>query len=133
MLGERVGHRLAGLRIAHAEAGIAVLAVAALAHDGPTDDEVRIELGAPRPLTQWTGQMPAVLLEVRRGFRVPVLGVEDARPGRPGRSISRLTTGTTSLAALDVQAAGGIGEIVLDVDDDQRCSGIVAWASAAEF
>ena len=51
--------------------------------------------------------------------RVPVLGEHDEGPGRSAPCDLGVDRRDDLGAALDRQAAGRVGEIVLDVDDDQ--------------
>ena len=68
----------AGQRVAHREAGVAVLAVRALADRRPgIGDESRVELRAPRAADAVDGPRAAVLGEVGSGRGMPVLGVGD--------------------------------------------------------
>ena len=62
----------------------------------------------------------AVLGEVRSVGRVPVLGVGDRRAGGEGPLDLGVDDRHDLVAASDRQAAGRIGEVVLDVHDDQR-------------
>src|SRR5205823_252072 len=66
---------------------VAVLAPGALAEDHGVagDVEVRVKLGAPRAGDAVHRPHAAVLGEVRRGLRVPVLGVHDQGADRAGR------------------------------------------------
>ena len=84
---------LAGDRVAHREAGVAVLAVGALADPRRASGSARSGCSsAPHvSATQWTGQMPPSLAKCGRGRRVPVLGGDDERAvvARPARSRGR--------------------------------------------
>ena len=67
----------------------------------------------------------AVFLEMRGRLGMPVLGVEDGRAGRAGAVDLAIDERHDLLAALDVEAALGVGEIVLNVDDQQRGSRVI--------
>ena len=94
-----MGVVVAGRRVAHREAGIAVLAGRALVDDRSVHDERRVEGRAPRPADAVDGPDPAVLREVGRVGRMPVGGVGDEPRRRPGRRRdAALTAGTTAAA-----------------------------------
>ena len=73
--------RLAAGRVAHREAGIAVLAVGALADPRRVlgECQARMELRAPRARDAMDRPDAAVLREMRGRLRVPVLGRDDDR------------------------------------------------------
>ena len=62
----------------------------------------------------------AVVREVRRDGRVPVLGVDDGGPCLERRGDQRIDGRHDLLATRHVQAARRIGEVVLDIDHDER-------------
>ena len=76
---------LAAHGVADREPRVAVSAVDALAHDRPDDRQVAVQLGAPGVGHAVHRPHPAVLGEVRRRRRVPVLGVDDGRARRRRR------------------------------------------------
>jgi hypothetical protein len=114
--------RLAGDRVAHREPGVAVLAVGALADPRPIDDESRMELRAPRAGDTVDRPDAAVAGEVGRRFGVPVLGVDNERAtGRRRRDLGVDRRQDRDRAG-HAEAAGRVGEVVLDVDDDQAAA-----------
>ena len=102
-----VGDRFAGDWVAHREARVAVLAVGALSHDrGPS---TRAPDGTPRPTCRDAMDRPdaAVLREVGRRRRVPVLGVDDERAGLRARDLAGHRAATIAVAAGHGQAPAG--------------------------
>ena len=85
-----------------------------------------MELGAPRVGDAVDRPDPAVLREVRRRLRVPVLGVEDAGARLPGHLDLGVDPRNDPGAPGHRQPAGWVGEIVLDVHDDERRGRVVA-------
>ena len=79
------------------------------------------------------GPDAAVLLEVRRGLRVPILGMEDMRAGLLGARDLGVDEWHGLFAALDIEATGGVGEVVLDVDDEKRGSRVVGCHGLSEI
>jgi hypothetical protein len=73
----------------------------------------------PLRITGAHGPDPAVLLKVRRALRVPVLRVDDQRTRVDRRGHLVVHEGNDLLRAPDVEAADRVGEVVLDVDDEQ--------------
>jgi hypothetical protein len=63
---------------------------------------------------------PAVLLEVRRAFGVPVLGVDNRGTGRPCPLYFLIDRGDDRGTAGDMQVSAGIGKVILHVHDDKR-------------
>ena len=126
------GDGLAGDRVAHREARIAVLAVGALADPWRVIGECQVgmELRAPRVGDAVDRPDAAVLGEVRRGRRVPVLGGDDDRAVGAGHLDLAVDRRDDRVTAADGQAARGVGEIVLDVDDDEGGPGPVALHAA---
>ncbi len=120
-LQRRTGH-VPGHRVPDREAGVAVLAVAALADNAvPLEHlETGHQLCPPRAGDAVHGPRPAVGVEVRRAGRVPVLGEHDQRPGGAGGLDLGAQQPRQVLTAGDVQAPGRVGEVVLQVDDHQR-------------
>ena len=94
---------------------------------GPCTSRLRVQLGAPGAADAVHRPDAAVLLEVRCRRRVPVLGVDDGCAGVLRRADELALTGVTmSSPPCDVQPAAGVGEVVLDVDDEQRGRCVVA-------
>src|SRR5262249_49128962 len=82
--------------------------------------EVRMERRPPRALDAMDGPDPPVLLEMRRRRWMPVLRVHDV-PARLSRPTDLLVDYRDDLLpAPHREAAGRVGEVVLDVGDDQR-------------
>src|SRR5688572_2406705 len=108
--------RLAGLGVAHAEAAVAVLSPGALAHDRTDDSEIGVQLGSPGASDAVDGPDAAVLLEMWRGRRMPVLGVDDRSARALGLLDEVVDAADDILPAPDVQRALGVGEVVLHVD-----------------
>jgi hypothetical protein len=79
-----------------------------------------VQLRAPGALHAVDRPHAAVLGEVRRVRRVPVLRVHDERPGGPCGPDLVVDRGDHALAPRHVQAALRVREVVLDVDDDER-------------
>src|SRR5687767_6566367 len=120
------GHGVAARRVTHREARVAVLPVHPLADSGALDAEVRMQLGAPCAADAVNGPDPAVLGEVRRRLGVPVLGVHHERlAGGRGPDLA-VDDRHDGLALRDRQAARRIGEVVLEVDDHEGRSPVVA-------
>jgi len=111
---------LARVRVAHREARVAVLAVRALEDRRPDDLQARMELGAPAAGDAMDRPDAAVLREVGRRWRVPVLGVRDERARREGCAGRRVDDGDDPLRAADAERALRVREVVLDVDEQQR-------------
>src|SRR5665811_1490425 len=61
---------------------------------------------------------------------MPVLGVRDERAAGERRGDLPVEIGDDRVAAPDAQAAGRVREIVLDIDDDERCRRVVARVHA---
>ena len=108
--------------IAHGESRVAVLASGALTHRRAGDDQLGMQLGAPRVAHAVHRPHAAILLEVGRVGWMPVLGVQHGRAGPA-------SGGDLGIARIDHlggaghrERAGGIGEVVLHVDDDE-CRG----------
>jgi hypothetical protein len=57
---------------------------------------------------------------------MPILRVGDGRAGRQRGPDLSVDDGHDRIAAADREAAGRIGEVVLDVDDDEGRGGVVA-------
>src|SRR5204863_2627352 len=72
--------RLSAPEIAHAEAGVPVSPIRALADDLAFDPEVGMESGSPRVVHAMDRPDPAIGREVRRVLRMPILRVRDERP-----------------------------------------------------
>ena len=117
-LKERAGRVAAG-GVADGEAGVAVLAAGSLAHDLAHDAEVGVEFGAPGVLDAVDGPDASILLEVRSVGWVPVLRVDDASAGGLSGSDSVVEGRDDLVAATHGEAAAGVGEVVLDIDDDE--------------
>src|SRR5690606_11244515 len=118
-LGERGGGGLPGFRVADTEPGVAVLAARALADfQIAAALEPGMELRAPGAGDAVYRPAAAVLGEVRRGRRVPVPGVDHGGTGFGGAFDLAVDDRDQGLSAAHVEAAGGIREIVLDVDHD---------------
>jgi len=116
--------RLSALGIAHAETGVPVPPIRTLADDLAVDPELGVEGGSPRVVHAMDRPDPAVGREVGRVLGMPILRVHDERP-----SVARpleLGIGDRGhvLSTRDVQAAIRVGEVVLDVDD-QECGSFV--------
>jgi hypothetical protein len=84
-----------------------------------------MQLRAPGALHAMDRPDATVLLEMGRRFRVPVLRVEDPCAGHFGGVDLRVDKRHYLFAALDVKVALRIGEVVLDVDDEQGGSRVV--------
>ena len=124
-----VGDRLTGRRVAHREAGVAVLAVRALAHPRRVvgTRQVRVERRAPRVGDAVDRPDAAVLGEVRRATRDASPGCRrPAAPALRAMAISPLTVGTITSPAGHAQPARRVREVVLQVDDDERRPGPIS-------
>ena len=66
------------------------------------------------------GPESAVLLEVGRVGRVPVLGEDDQRAGRGGLVDGAVGVGDDGVGAADGERPVGMREVVLHVNHDQR-------------
>ena len=86
--------------------------------DVARDAKIGVEHRPPRALDAMRRPDPALLDEVRGRRRMPVLRVHDV--GARGRRLRDLLVrdGDHVLSVLHVQAARGVREIVLNVDDD---------------
>src|SRR6185503_7622263 len=108
---------------------VPVLAVSALANAGRLGGggrvDVRMELGAPRVRDAMDRPEAAVLREVGGGLRMPVLGEDDRGAGRPRRRDLAVDDRDDVGAAVDRQAALRVGEVILEVDDDEGRPGVV--------
>ena len=85
-----------------------------------------MELRAPRVGDAVDRPDAAVLREMGRRRRVPVLGRHDDRAVVAGHRDLAVDRRDDGVAAGHAQAAGRIGEIVLDVDDDEGGAGRVS-------
>ena len=85
-----------------------------------------MELGPPRLVHAVDRPGPAVLGEVRRDRRVPVLRVDDQRVGSPRGADLGLDRRQDRRRAGHGEAACRIGEVVLDVDHDEGRPEVVA-------
>jgi hypothetical protein len=109
---------LAGQGIADGEARVAVLASLPLADDFAGDPEVKVQLGTPGVLDAMLGPDAAARLEVWRLGGMPVLGVDDQGLGCQRPLELAVDQRHDPLALADVEAALGVGEVVLHVHDD---------------
>ncbi len=124
-LGQPGRRSLAGLGVAGGEARVSVRLARAFSDRHSYDIESRVELGSPFASDTVDRPEPAVLVEVRRRFGMPILGVDDARARSPSVRDLPIDGADHPLAAGDVQVSARIGEVVLDIDDNQRGSLIV--------
>ena len=122
---EERGVRLPTLRVAHAEPRIPVTSVGSLAHDLAFDAEVGMEGSTPRVVHAVDGPDPPVGGEVWRVLRMPILRVDDEGPSFQALAQLGVGDGWNLLSARHVQASTRIGEVVLDIDDQERCSFVV--------
>src|SRR5690606_7466609 len=88
--------------------------------------EVRVKLGPGAPGDTVNRPDPAVLGEVGSGLGMPILGVDDGRSGSDGRPDLLIQIADGVLAIVDVEASGRVGEIVLDVDDNECGTRVVS-------
>src|SRR5207302_449150 len=102
---QRRGLLLAGLGVAHSEHGVSVLASRPLLQvfGAGRIEQVGMERSAPRAADAVHRPDPAVLLEVRRGYRMRVGRVDDERTGPPRLANRRVHDLDDVLAAPDVQ------------------------------
>ena len=114
--------RLAGGRIAHREAGIAIFSVGALADTRGVRRRVEqwMELGPQVSATQWTGQGPPSLAKwgVDGGCQSWVKTTRP--PAFVAIAISRLIVGTTSAAPATERLPAGSAKFFGRIDDDER-------------
>lgn len=115
---ERIGGVAAGW-VANGEARVAVLATRSLADDLAGNTQVGVELGAPSVPHAVDRPDTAILGEVGCVGGMPVLRVGDAGPGGPGLCDGVIDGRDDRVATGDGQAALGVGEVVLDIDDDE--------------
>ena len=115
-------------RVAHREGRVAVLALGALADPERVigDDQVRMELRAPRVGDAVDRPDAAVLREMWRRRRVPILGRHDDRAVVARRLDLAIDPRDEGRSVGHAQAAGRIGEIVLDIDHDEGGTGRVS-------
>ena len=125
----KVGHLGVGLvtalRVPDGETRIAVLATGALLDRRPGHSQFIDELGSPGVADAVHRPDASVLLEVRGHRRVPVLGVDHEGIGRLGLLDLAVDGVDHVFAAADVEAAIGMGEVVLHVDDKQSGGRVV--------
>ena len=88
--------------------------------------QVRVELRAPRVGDAMDRPEAAVLREMRGRLGVPVLGEDDEAAGDGRHRDLAVDRRDDRVAAGDGQAARRIGEVVLDVDDDQGRGRVIA-------
>jgi len=117
--------RLPALGVAHAEARVPVSSIGPLAHDLALHSKIRVEGGPPGVVHAMDGPDPTIDREVRGVLRMPILRVSDEGPSLEGLLELRVRDGRHLLSVRDVQASVRVGEVVLDIDDQERCSFVV--------
>src|SRR5256885_5125206 len=110
---------LARRQMRDAEPRVAVLRSLGLVDDVAGHFEVGGELGAPRVVNAVDRPLAPVLGEVRRLGWMPVLRVDDGDTGGAGPVDLAVDDRHHVLAALHVEAAFRVGEVVLHIDDDE--------------
>src|SRR5829696_3137369 len=116
---------LAGRQVRDAEPRITVFGSRRLVDDLAGDLQVGRKLRPPRVVDTVHRPSTAVLRKVRGLCRVPDLGVDDRDAGGPRAVDLAVDDRHDFLAALDVEAALRVGEVVLHVDDEERRAGAV--------
>ena len=114
--------------MAHGEARVPILAVHTLADARNVDRNFQrwVELRTPGPGNAVNRPDAAVLREMRRRLGVPVLRGDHESAGIQGRPNRGVDDRNDRFPADDNQAASGIGEVVLDVGDQQRGALVVS-------